>query len=156
MNRKEIRYELARELARYLLLHLQEELKKPPGVSDYIAIEGVSFRKITKDMIDTLRKEFPDISPKPPYFNLFKHWWIATQAELNLSGNLNSYYEATFKSQNQIFSLRSWTLRKTILFSERNMRRIWSMRYTLFVQKEEILVLIRFLVRKIRCIRYLK
>ena len=41
MNRKEIRYELAREMARYLLLHLQEELKKAPGVSDYIAIEGV-------------------------------------------------------------------------------------------------------------------
>ena len=86
MNRKEIRYELAREMARYLLLHLQEELKKPPGVSDYIAIEGVSFRKITEGMIDTLRKEFPDISQKPPYFNLFKHWWIATQGELNLSG----------------------------------------------------------------------
>ncbi|MBK6608497.1 MAG: adenylate/guanylate cyclase domain-containing protein [Leptospiraceae bacterium] len=112
MNRKEIRYELARELARYLLLHLQEELKKPPGVSDYIAIEGVSFRKITKDMIDTLRKEFPDISPKPPYFNLFKHWWIATQAELNLSGNLNSYYEATFKSQNQIFFFKVLDIKK--------------------------------------------
>jgi hypothetical protein len=68
MNRKEIRYELAREMARYLLLHLQEELKKPPGVSDYIAIEGVSFRKITEGMIDTLRKEFPDISQNSPLF----------------------------------------------------------------------------------------
>ncbi len=102
MKIKEVRYKLARELARYLLLHLQEELKKPSGVSDYIAIEGVPFRKITLDMISSIEKEFPDVNDKLPYFNLFKHWWTATQHELSVD-NPRSYEESTFKSQNQMF-----------------------------------------------------
>ncbi len=103
MKIKDIRYELAKELARYLLLHLQEELKKPAGVSDYITIEGVSFKKITEDMISSIEKEFPDVNDKLAYFNLFKHWWTATQAELSVEGSSKGYYDATFKSQNQMF-----------------------------------------------------
>jgi len=104
MNRKQIRYALARELARYFVLHLQEELKKPSTVSDYTTIEGVSFRKITEDMIERMYKEFPDINPKPPYFNIFKLWWSRTQAELRPDTTEHiPYEESTFKSQNQIF-----------------------------------------------------
>ncbi len=111
MNIKEVRYKLARELARYLLLHLQEELKKPSGVSDYIAIEGVPFRKITLDMISSIEKEFPDVNDKLPYFNLFKHWWSATQNELSVD-NPRSYEESTFKSQNQMFFFKILDIKK--------------------------------------------
>ena len=104
MNRKQIRYALARELARYFVLHLREELKKPSSVSDYTTIEGVSFRKITEDMIERMYKEFPDINPKPPYVNIFKLWWSRTQADLrpDKTGHI-PYEKSTFKSQNQIF-----------------------------------------------------
>ncbi|MBK8399046.1 MAG: adenylate/guanylate cyclase domain-containing protein [Leptospiraceae bacterium] len=104
MNKKQIRYSLAKELARYFLLHLKEELNKPTSVTDYIAIEGISFRKITEDMISVLQKEFPDMNPKPPYFNIFKSWWIKTQMKIIPEKNEQIPYEkSTFKSQNQIF-----------------------------------------------------
>ena len=104
MNKKQIRYALARELARYFVLHLREELKKPSIVSVYTTIEGVSFRKITEDMIGRMYKEFPDMNPKPPYFNIFKLWWSRTQTDLRPDKTEHiPYEESTFKSQNQIF-----------------------------------------------------
>lgn len=103
MKIKEVRYALAKELAKYFLFHLREELKKPAQVSDYVTIEGVSFKKITEDMIDSIRREFPDLKNTPPLFNLFNAWWKQTSEDLKLEGTPKTYYESTFKSQNQIF-----------------------------------------------------
>lgn len=113
MNKKQIRYALARELARYFLFHLHQELKKPANVTDYVAIEGVTFREITNEMISLMYKEFPDINPTPPHFNLFKLWWIKTQNELRPDKkNHILYEESTFKSQNQIFQFKILDIKK--------------------------------------------
>ncbi|MCE9499401.1 MAG: adenylate/guanylate cyclase domain-containing protein [Leptospira sp.] len=100
---KDLRHRLAFELARYFLLHLREELKKPANVSDYITIEGVSFRKITEDMIESLNRQFPELEKsEQPKLNIFRKWW--SERDRTFFQNPTSDYDGTtFKNSNQAF-----------------------------------------------------
>ncbi|HMW07540.1 MAG TPA: adenylate/guanylate cyclase domain-containing protein [Leptospiraceae bacterium] len=111
MKEKEVRYQLAKELARYFLYHLKEELKKPEAVTEYITMEGVPFKKIIQDMIQNLVKEFPDLDNKLPTFNLFHHWWKRTIKEIGTDSS-KPYEESTFKSQNQMFFFKIIDIKK--------------------------------------------
>lgn len=118
MKEKEIRYKLAKELARYFLFHLKEELEKPDEVSNYTTMEGVPFKTIIQDMIDVLKKEFPDMEERLPAFNLFKHWWVATIKEIG-DENSKPYDRSTFKSQNQMFFFKILDIKKKESFLRR-------------------------------------
>lgn len=99
----EVRYELSKLISQYFIFHLQEELKKPIQVVNYTTMEGVSFTKIIQDLIENLRKEFPDLDESTPPFNLFKLWWSITTKNTSIFPNAKSYEDSTFKSQNQLF-----------------------------------------------------
>ncbi|MDX1960205.1 MAG: adenylate/guanylate cyclase domain-containing protein [Leptospiraceae bacterium] len=100
---KEIRYELAKEIARYFLLHLRAELKKPSKVSEYITMEGISFKESTQKLIDKIYSLFPDIKENRPMFNFVKEWWDGSEFK-NMDGRISEPYDnSTFKTQNQIF-----------------------------------------------------
>jgi class 3 adenylate cyclase len=95
-----IRYELAKLLSQYFIFHLRQELEKPSKVTDFVTIEGVSFKDFTNSIIQDLQKKFPEEEFKPR-FNLFKQWW--ERYFRNITSNNSSYEDTTFKTQNQIF-----------------------------------------------------
>jgi class 3 adenylate cyclase len=112
VNELELRYNLAKEMARYFLFHLKEELKKPEGVVDFIALEGISFRQITEKMINNLIHDFPDIEERKPSFNLFKQWWKLNFIDPISGQNPLPYNETTFKLQNQTFAFKIADIKK--------------------------------------------
>ncbi len=95
-----LRYELAKTMARYFILHLEQELLKPKEVTEYVTLEGENFLDVTKKMINLLEKKFPDVREKKPKFNYFKHWW--TNEFFFRQDRFKPYMETTFKTQNQI------------------------------------------------------
>jgi class 3 adenylate cyclase len=95
-----LRYDLAEALAKYFLIHLEQELLKPKEVTEYVTLEGDTFLESTISMIHTLEKKFPDIRKSKPKFNYFKHWW---NKEFSFrQDTFKVYDQTTFKTQNQI------------------------------------------------------
>ncbi len=105
-NSSSIRYKLAREISQYFIYHLKEELTKPSEVVNYTTIEGVSFSKITQDLILSLKKEFPDLNEEKPSFHLFQQWWKVTSKNKTIFPDTKPYEKSTFKSQNQLFHFK--------------------------------------------------
>ncbi|HMY66327.1 MAG TPA: adenylate/guanylate cyclase domain-containing protein [Leptospiraceae bacterium] len=111
-----LRRELSREFAVYFIFHLREELKKPSEVTDYITLEGESFRTQTENMIDDLKKVFPNLQERIPLFNFFKQWW--NRQRVNVNSSL-IYENSTFKAYNQMFFFRIMDIR----FHENSLRK---------------------------------
>ncbi|MCB1179493.1 MAG: adenylate/guanylate cyclase domain-containing protein [Leptospiraceae bacterium] len=99
---KKVRYELAKEIARYFMFHLKTELKKPSKVSDYLTFEGKKFKEYTNEMIEQLRIEFPDLDETEPPFNFLKKWWDIARKQSEYLSAMPDYENTTFKSQNQV------------------------------------------------------
>ncbi len=111
-----LRRELSREFAVYFIFHLREELKKPSEVTDYITLEGESFRSQTENMISDLKKVIPNLQERRPVLNFFKQWW--NRQRLNVNSSL-VYEQSTFKAYNQMFFFRIMDIR----FHENSLRK---------------------------------
>ena len=92
-------------LAWYFLRHLNEELSKSEDLINRITSEGVSFRRITEDMIKELLVEFPEAerTDEAP-FNIIQLWMQNNILE-------KTYGESTFKLYNQAIFTRLIDLR---------------------------------------------
>jgi class 3 adenylate cyclase len=99
----EVRQAVSRLVARYFVLHLENELTKPDDVlhEDY---QDLPVRQITRGLLDRVRLEFdiPEGEKLPPE-NLFKRW-----CEIN--GKF-AYEDSAFIGYNQMFLPRLLDLR---------------------------------------------
>src|SRR5882757_8599535 len=99
----ELRRTVSRLVARYFLVHLQAELRKPDEVllEDY---KDLPVREITQGIADRVRIEFniPEDEALPTH-NLFQRW-----CEIN---GMFGYEDSAFIGYNQIFLPRLLDLR---------------------------------------------
>ncbi|OGT03046.1 MAG: hypothetical protein A3F73_07685 [Gallionellales bacterium RIFCSPLOWO2_12_FULL_59_22] len=88
---------IAREIARYFYLHLQEELKKSSQYIDAIQFDGKTPRQISEELIRRLLEAFPDIKEaEPAPFNFIKKWNQLNQVGVR-------YKSFSFEAYNIIF-----------------------------------------------------
>jgi len=105
-------------LARYFFRHLNEELSKSEDLLNSITSEGVTFRRITEEMIKDLLIEFPQLkTANEAPFNFMRLWM-----ENNLSDK--TYDKSTYKLYNQsVFSrlldLRDQSVRSRVRLRKR-------------------------------------
>jgi len=107
----EQRHAVARLVARYFVLHLEAELRKPDDVllEDY---QDLPVRAITQGLLKRVRAEFAIAEVEPlPAENLFKRW-----CEIN--GKF-AYEDSAFIGYNQIFLPRILDLRDGTTESQR-------------------------------------
>src|SRR5262245_2155234 len=109
----DIRSKISALFATFFLEHLRAELKKAPNLLDHITTEGMPYREVASQLIETVKKEFVSVAESAPY-NLFDQW---TQVR-----DVPAYQETTFKLYNYCYLKRLLDLRDGTAASRSAMR----------------------------------
>lgn len=104
---KSPREKLANILAKHFAFHLNQELTKSESLLNFITLEGISFRDLTKQMIEEVNQEFPLTKNQiDPTYNFFKKWHESRTDE-----GVKPYADTTFKMYNQLYFSRILDIR---------------------------------------------
>jgi class 3 adenylate cyclase len=98
---------IAREIARYFYLHLQDELKKQPRYIDEVKFDGRTPRQIDEQLTRRLCDEFPGLEcERPAPYNFIEKWSGLNQAGVKYSTFSFEAYNITFLER--ILRLKNW------------------------------------------------
>lgn len=102
-SEEKIRARLATVLADAFLVHLKAEIQKADELIKRPTRSGISFQKVTEDLIEDLTKEFPNLAGTARG-NIIEEWVIRRDTPV-------AYADSTFRSYNLPFYQRILDLR---------------------------------------------